>query len=540
MKPEEELELLMLMAQAREDEEEEGKPMSMFERIMTGMGDIVYGGGQLLENATEAVAPGIAETIQGWDESLFKMTDGVLGSPEGVTMDEKVAVREADYRNRSGLEEDEFDGARLTGQVISGLASVPARLASLPALMAEGAAYNAAMPKDLQEGETYWGEAGEDAAWGAVGGAGAKMLNNAGKYIRDRYADPDLAELRRMGVQPTVGQTIGGSVGKFEEAAGSVPFAGALFSAPRGRALEEWQLGLLNDIAKPLGATINEGGETGIGQLQKVIGQTYNAAEEVMPTLTITPNFGRDLDQVFGAAIDLGMNEGAERAFRKTFQETVASRVPKVEEFIGPMNGARNVGEITAENLKKMESELTSKINAKGTDAQLREGLKMVRAFIREQAGQQSQTYRQLIESADKAYAQYKRIVKAQNAGAQNAVEGYTPNQLQRAARKGTSENSSAAGNGMMQSEARGAQKYLSNTVNDSGTTARAAATALIGTGAGATINPVAAAAAPAMWLGSTRGGQKVANGLIEYLMAPAMGNMPGNTFGLFGNEAVE
>lgn len=537
MTPEEELELLMLMAEARERSENEQKPMGIFERVATGVADIVYGGGQFLENTTEALAPGLADMVQGWDESLYRATNGVLGSPEGVTMDDKVAVREEDYRRRSGLQEGEFDGARLTGQVISGLASAPARLASLPALMAEGALYNAAMPKQTDD---YWGDTAKDGAIGAVGGVGAKMLGDAGRYIAGRYADPDLAELKRMGVQPTVGQTIGGHVGKFEEAAASVPFAGALFSAPRNRALEEWQLGILNDIVKPLGGEIKEAGEIGIANAQAMIGRTYNAAFELMPSMDVTPMFSRGLNNVFGDVIDMGMSEGAEKAFRKMFRETVQSRVPTVKEFMGPTNGARNVGEITAENLKKMESELTAKINAKGTDPQLREGLKMVRGYIRDQVGAQDPAFRSAIEAADTAYAKYKRVVDAQNAGAANAVEGYTPNQLQRAARSSTSNNNAAAGRGLMQAESKAAQKYLSNTVNDSGTTARAAATAILGTGAGAAINPAAAAATPALWLGGTRGGQKFSNALMEYLMAPAMSHVPGNTAGLFANEGLE
>jgi len=533
MTPEQELELLMLTAAASKDEDE--KPLTRFQKILegvaTGMGDIVYGGGQFLENTAEELAPGFAEAVQSGDEWLYEKTGGVLGSPKGVTMDDKVKAREHIYREKTGIEEGEFDGARLAGNVATALVGGATRLVPM---IAEGAAMGVAMPSTSDD---YWGDKVDDATIGALGGAGGKMIMEGGQHIANQYAAPALKAMKERGIQPTVGQAMGGSIGQFEEAAGSIPFAGALFQAPRGRALEEWQASVLNEVLDPIGKSVDEIGVAGMAKAQDLIKQAYKEAEAMMPTMGIGPAFSKGLNEVFGQGIDLGMNEGTEKAFRKIMKDTVWSRIPKVQEFMGPTQ-ARNISEITSANLKKVESELTTKINAKGTDPQLREALVRVRAYIRQEAASQSPEYRAAIQAADKSYAKMKRVVKAENTSA--AKEGFQPSQLVRATIQQSGDNTAAAGRGLMQGDAMAAQKILGDTLNDSGTTARAAATALLGTGAGATINPLAMAALPALWMGGTRGGQKLANGLLEYLMAPATKYTPAGMYGMVAKEKLE
>jgi len=47
-------------------------------------------------------------------------------------------------------------------------------------------------------------------------------------------------------------------------------------------------------------------------------------------------------------------------------------------------------------------------------------------------------------------------------------------------------------------------------------------------------------AALPALWMGGTRGGQKLANGLLEYLMAPATKYTPAGMYGMVAKEKLE
>jgi hypothetical protein len=533
MTPEQELELMMMLASADGDSDEE--PYSRFRRIMTGMGDIIYGGAQLLENSVEAVAPGLAESVQSADEWLYKNTSGILGSPEGVDMDDKVNAREAAYRANSGLAEGEFDGARLTGNILSGLAAPLAR--GLPALIAEGAAFNAAMPTDTTDGEGYWGDKSQDAAIGAVGGVAAKGIQELGGHVINQYARPALQRMRESGVEPTVGQSIGGGANTLEEAASSIPFIGPIFSAPRGRAQDEWQQSVLNQVVSPVGGKVTATGTEGVTQASKLIGEAYDAAEQAMPTMAVTPSVTQSLKEATGEAIDLGMNENAEKQFKSIMNRIVYSRIPQdVAERVGPSQ-VRNVSEITAGNLKKIESELTAKINAKGTDAQLKQALITMRASIREQAGLQSKEYRELIEGADHAYAMFKRVTAAQNA---DVTDGFTPAQMARSTMRNSSENVAARGDGLMQGDAMAAQSVVGNKLNNSGSAERLAAVAL-GTGAGAYVSPVAALAAPMLWAGGTRAGQRGANTLIESLLAPGMQRYtPGSTYGMVANEVSE
>lgn len=535
MTPEEELELMMMLASADEDDDE--APYSRFRRIMTGMGDIIYGGAQLLENSVEAVAPGLAEGVQSADEWLYKNTAGIFGSPEGVDMDDKVNAREAAYRANSGLAEGEFDGARLTGNILSGLAAPLAR--GLPALIAEGAAFNAAMPTDTTDGEGYWGDKSRDAGIGAVGGVAGKGVQELGGHVINQYARPALQRMRNAGVEPTVGQSIGGAVNTMEEAASSIPGVGPLFSGPRGRAQDEWQQSVLNQVVSPVGGKVTATGTEGVSQATKLINDAYEAAEQAMPTLSVTPSVTQSLREATGEAIDLGMNEGAEKQFKSIMNRVVYSRIPQdVAESVGPSQ-VRNVSEITASNLKKMESELTAKINAKGTDKQLKQALVMMRGALRREAGKQSPEYREAIEGADYAYSMFKRVTAAQNADA--VTDGFSPAQMVRATMRNSSENVAARGDGLMQGDAMAAQSVLGNKLNNSGSAERLAAITL-GTGAaGAFISPMAALAAPLLGAGSTRAGQRGVNTLIESLLAPGMQRYtPGSAYGFVANEVDE
>ena len=188
----------------------------------------------LLENSAEAVAPGIADAIQSADEWLYDKTSGVFGSPEDITMDEKVAAREQIYQQETGIKPGEFDGARLTGQILSGLAAPFAR--GLPALVAEGALFNSAMPTvpDRSKGETYWGEKSGDAAIGAVGGLAGKGIQDLGGHVIDQYGRPALQRMREAGVEPTVGQSISGAANTLEALGPSPHWPTIFWSARKG------------------------------------------------------------------------------------------------------------------------------------------------------------------------------------------------------------------------------------------------------------------------------------------------------------------
>ena len=544
MTPQEELELLMMMAEA--DSGKDDEPAGIFSRIMTGLGDVVYGGGQLLENTVEAVAPGVADAVQSADETLYEWTNGVFGSPEGVTMDDKVNAREEIYRQETGIEKGEFDGARLAGQAISGLASLPLRVASLPAMMAEGALFNAAMPNETDPEKTYWEQEAGDAGVGLAGGALGKVVSDVGSTWVNQYARPGLQRLRDQGVEPTVGQSLGGAIGKVEEAGSSIPFVGSFFSAPRGRAMNEWQLAVLGDVTSTVDGTVTKTGIDGMAEAGQLIDDAYDAAKAAMPELDITPEFMQGFDKVLDEVSDLGLSESTEKTFIKILDDEVFSRIPKqVDEFTDPYarpSSVRTTNSVTSENLKQIESQLTKRINAKRIDPQLRQSLINVRAYIRDQAANQSEEYGQLIKGADTAYAKFKRVAQAANADVQDR---FTPAQLTRATKssKNATENQAAKGRGLMQREAMEANEVLGDTLNDSGTSTRAFVTGMLGTGGGLAINPVAALATPAFGLGATRAGQRMINRGIENYVAPGLqkgGSTVGKSAGLLINDMFE
>jgi hypothetical protein len=409
--------------------------------------------------------------------------------------------------------------------------------------MAEGSLFNASMPTETKPGEGYWrGKAG-DAAVGAAGGAGGKVLADVGGRWVDQYARPGLQKLREAGVSPTVGQSLGGAINQIEQAAASVPFLGSFFSAPRGRALDEWQLSVLDDVAATVDGTASKIGMDGIDEVGSLIDDAYDAAREAMPTMQITPSFRSGMGDVMADVADLGMSESAQKQFNRIMADVVNPRIPfnpKQAELVGP-SVVRNVDEVTSENLKHVESSLTKKINANGVDPQLRQALVSVRAFIREQAAGQSEDYGRLIKGADTAYAKFKRIVQASNG---DVNDRFTPAQLNRSARSGrnASENQAARGNAMMVRDSREAHEVLGSTLPNSGSAERLASMALL-TGGGAAINPAAGVAVPLLAAGSTRAGQDIANWAIKNLAAPTMkegGSTIGKSAGLLLNEWMD
>jgi hypothetical protein len=540
MTPQEELELLTMKAKARLRQEQEQSAGGIFDRLMTGMGDIVYGGGQFLENATESLAPEVAEAVQSADEWLHKNTGGFLGSPEGVTMDDKVSVREEQYLKRNGLEEGEFDGWRLAGNIGTTAASAARLPFTFPALIAEGFGASAAQPRT--DADNYWKDTAIDSAIGAAGGAGGKYLADVGGRWADQYARPALKKMKESGVVPTVGQSLGGAWNTLEEAASSVPFIGSLFKAPRGRAVEEWQSSVLNDVVSSLDGNITATGKEGLNEAYGIINKAYDDALDLAGDVDITPSLRSSVNAAIDDALDVGLNEGALSSFNRIINKVVRGRISKdgVDAGVSSSMSGRTMDSMTPDVFKTMDSELNTAIESAGNNIDLANALTRVRDAIRGGVAEQDEAFGSALGRADEAYAKFVRVRDAENVS--STTDGFSPSNLIRSAAKNDTKNKAATGNAYMQDTALAAQDVLGNTLADSGTATRSATTALLASGA-TPISPLAGSVVPALWAGSTRGAQRGANAIIESLLVPAMkgsGKLRGSATGLLLNELME
>lgn len=478
----------------------------MFHRFLEGMADPIYGASQFLENTVESVAPSVVDAVGDADAWLYDKTGGFLGKPAGVDVDEQLRRREQEYEDTYDV--DGIDWMRGAGNVATGVALAPtiAAGASLPAtagiLAAEGAAGGAFMPQ-VGEGD-YWGQVGEDALVGALaGGIGGTALHKGGQALTSQLNRPGMGVLKEAGVQPTVGQAVGGAADTLEQKLGSIPFVGDLVNHARGRAQAELRDAALQRVVAPIGETITETGADGIAQAHRAVGKAYDAARDMLPSIKVSDDIVKQFDDMAYDFTNRGYSESAQKAYDRVMKDSV----------LGRLGGA---GEISSEAFKRMDSDLSNKI-AKA-NPELKEMLTETRRLLMDTAADQSPEYASQLAKADEAF---KNLAVVDRAGAR--AEEFTPKQLEAAIKANDTtarKNAFAQGKGPMRDLSKAGADILSNTVADSGTVGRAltAATAI---GGGyynpAIIAPLAAATAAGA-VGSTRIGQKGIIGLLDIL----------------------
>lgn len=167
--------------------------------VLRGVRDIVDGGAQLVTRGLEAIAPA-GSGFERWAREERENVERI--NAEG----------EAEYQAKYGKNaEGGWDGARLTGNVITGAAAVPVRAAQGASAVGRawagvkgGAAGAAVMP--VADTENYWAEKGKDVALGgAAGGVLAPVAEvglRAGGAIANQVVDKGRALAGRLSGEP--------------------------------------------------------------------------------------------------------------------------------------------------------------------------------------------------------------------------------------------------------------------------------------------------------------------------------------------------
>jgi hypothetical protein len=312
--------------------------------------------------------------------------------------------------------------------------------------------------------------------------------------------------LKEAGVQPTVGQALGGMADRTEQKLGSVPFFGDLINDARKRAQGELREAALQRVAGPLGKTATETGAEGIEQAHRFVDEAYDAAKAYLPKLKIADDFGSK-----GGQIDMMIDGFNERGFApdtiKQFRRLVDNKV------LGRIGDA---GELSADKLKLIDSEL-GEIVAKGSPEMKIMAGDMQKTLMDMAAGQ-SDEYATQLAKADDAFRKTAVLDIAGGKG-----EAYTPKQLEAAIKandKTARKNAFARGKGPLRDLAKAGAENLTDSVADSGTIGRALMSApILG---GTAFNPMVLAAAAGTYgagaLGATRAGQKGIIGLLDLL----------------------
>lgn len=357
-------------------------------------------------------------------------------------------------------------GAGRMGLAAIGRASAPATGAFAAPAIAGDAAMGAYIGSGADGTEMF---SGSNALAGAVGGAlggvvGRGAINTAARAISPTggYLAPAYAE----GVQPTLGQRLGGIADRAEQAFGSIPAVGGIQRAARNNAVEQWQAGAFNQALRDIGTELPKGVRTGTAAhayMQRSFNQAYDKARSGM-TFRRDPEFDKDFtDLVQNEVVALG-NDG-QRIFK--------SFVDRGNNLLTARGGT-----LAGQDYKSLVSRIEAKVrslrkNPQG-DTELADTLEGLSMALDKGARRHSTPEAvQAIDAADRGYVKAVLIEEASRRAGSDMGE-FTGKQLEGAIRNSSGRRSRQAlrGEAPLQDYA-AAGVRLGNTMPDSGTPER-------------------------------------------------------------------
>ncbi len=364
--------------------------------------------------------------------------------------------------------------AQTLGQALASGGS--ARGLSLGARVAGGAGTGAATGA-LMDTDNPWQAAAMGAA---VGGAVPAAMAGVQRLIAPKASTNEALQLlRKEGVNPTLGQALGGTANRMEEKLVSVPVLGDAVRGARERATEQFNKAALNRALKPIGASVDKIGRDGVDEVATKLGQAY---DDLLPKLSFRADntFSTDLQRLQGMAADL------EPAQAQQFEKFLRDKV------VGKLSPA---GGMTGQTFKQVEGDLGTLAknysgSAMASEKQLGSALLELQDTLRRTLMRSNPQQSQQLKAINEGYANYARLRQAASmVGAEDGV--FTANQLTNAVKatdKSAGKGNFARGKSLMQDLADAGKNVLGNKVPNSGTADRLLPTAaLVGSGA---INP--------------------------------------------------
>lgn len=473
-------------------------------RMMQGAADPVVGAVQLAANAVGSL-PNL--------------------SPIKDTVNKAIKDEEAQYQDaRKQIGSDGWDIARGVGNALATvpLAAVGGAPATLAGRIGAGALQGgiAGALEPVQDTDNYWTDKGKQIGAGTAGGAVMAPVVGAVSRIVSPEASTNAAVklLKDEGVDPTVGQVLGGAWNTAEQKLSSLPIVGDMIRRARFAAVKDFNEAAGNRVLKPIGETAEGAGFDMVKGAQDKIGSAYDAALGSINHVNFdTPQFNAALGRM----------------------QYMADRLPAPlkQEFNDQLNGVvlQNMtpnGSMLPETFQAVNSQLKRLADGWSKDPnmlnrKLGDAFKQLRSELESTVASQEPGFAAAKKATDTAYAKLKTLENA--AGRAKNNEGvFTPGQYNMAiAAKDTSLNKarSSAGDAFDQDLGRAAQSVLGNTYPDSGTVGRAAL-GLLGIGGGF-VNPAIPASLIAGGAAYTRPVQNAIVSLITKRpdMAPQIAN---------------
>lgn len=433
-----------------------------------GVGDVAGGNlrGSAVGGAFQGAAdPGIA---------VAQIAGNLIG--QGDTVNKAVSDEEQQYQQaRKSAGRSGVDLARVAGNI-----AVTAPLAGMgtPAETAlgvagkggvSGAGFGVLQPVTDTSNDSFLKQKLKQAAIGAVTGAGTAAAGSALARVVSPNAstNADVALLRSEGVQPTIGQTLGGAANAMEEKAQSIPILGDAIAAARGASRASFNNAAINRSLAPIGESVQGSGQNAIAQAGDRLSKAYGDALQGVNHVNFdTPEFNQALGQLQDMATGLKPELAAK--FDKTLTNVVLRKMSP--------NGS-----ILGSDLKAVDSEL-GKMASKwqgssvASESEFGDAIRQLQANLMDQV---KRSYPQAADAIDAADAGWANLVRVEKAGAAAVNHGgtFTPAQLGnavKAADQSERDRATARGTALMQDLVNAGNNVIGNKVADSGTVGRA------------------------------------------------------------------
>lgn len=478
-------------------------PMAPYAKLMSSLTD-----NEPLESKAVRVTQGALDPAMGIAQAVphglsYALSQGGRNPNKASQLADALAAQQDSFvqKENAGYEQmrhddgmSGFDGYRMAGNVASPVNLIPGKAASMmtPAKgligkMVQGGAIGSmyGMTAPATDPDVPYADQKTDQA--KVGGAFGFAAPAIGETLA-RTVKPNISgnaqALMDEGVRLTPGQLMGGALGKFEDAATSVPLVGDMIGNARNRSVEDLNKAVGNRALGPIGMEVPDNVAAGHGLVQHVKDTLGNAYDTLLPNLTgkMDQQFTGDLKTLTDMAKFMPPQQA--KQFENVLQQQLLSKVSP--------NGS-----ITGQSLKEIESAIGQQAKGYATSADqdqrnLGAALKEVQGKFREMIERTNPQHAGELQKINEGYANYARLRDA--AAMQGAKEGvFTPAQLANAVKRGDStvrKGGYATGSAMMQDLSDAAKDVLPSKMADSGTVGRAIANTVT-FGGGALTNPM-------------------------------------------------
>lgn len=439
-------------------------------RVLRGMRDPIDAGAQMLTNALPAGVVNAGNRFNNW---LADKTGLVGRLPDGG-VNQQIKQQEQEYQDaRKAVGQSGQDWARMGGNMITTLPvgmAAPAS-AGLAARVGYGAATGAAggaLQPVTNGGDDFWSDKGKQVATGAaVGGVIAPVAGGVARMVSPKAStNPQLAMLRDAGVNPTVGQALGGRMNALEEKLTSLPIMGDMISRARGKSIEGFNNAAINRATSPIGVRVNGSGQQAVREAGDALSSAYDDVLGSIKGVSFDNQFAADLGQL--KQMSSGLVPDMQRKFDKLLQDKVMSRV-------SPSGG------LAPETYKAIDSELKQEAarwskSAMASESELGDAVSQLHSLLNQQMRRSNPEVADRLAQIDQGWANLVRVEGAAKAG-KNAEGMFTPGQLNQAisaADQSTRKRAVSRGTALMQDLGNAGQSVIGNKIPNSFTTDRA------------------------------------------------------------------